>query len=131
MITDAKNKELSHAGFYPVNSRYEFEYRGVRLFVYLNGRVWRCSHMGISEYRWIDIPVELPALRMAAVLRQWILDTVPADRLREEGYRQLGWISSSVRASLAQERAEAASVPFMGELNPEDADDSIPGCYGL
>lgn len=129
MITDAENKELSHAGFYPVNSgHYSFEYRGVRLSVVLGATHWFCRD---DNRNTVAIPVQTPAIQMAERLKQWILDTTPAAQLREEGYRQLDWISSSVRAALAQERARAACVPFCGELDSSDADDSIPACYGL
>lgn len=129
MITDAENKELSHAGFYPENSgHYSFEYRGVKLSVFLGATHWFCRD---DNRNTVAIPVQTPITTMAERLKQWILDITPAAQLREEGYRQLDWISSSVRAALAQERAQAASVPFLGELNADDADDSIPACYGL
>lgn len=129
MITDAENKELSRAGFYPEKSgHYSFEYRGVRVSVFLGATHWFCRDDNLNT---VAIPVQMPAIQMAQQLRQFIIDTTPAAQLREEGYRQLDWISSSVRAALAQERAQAASVPFCGELNADDADDSIPAQYGL
>lgn len=121
-------KEFSNCGFYPVgNYDFTFQYRGVELSVNLMGGWWYCRNITTNQV--INLWRELPALDMAAQLRQWILETVPADRLREEGYHTLGWITSSVRHSLAQERAE--SIPFGGELDQADADDSIPAQYGL
>lgn len=135
MITNERNKELTLARFSPIGGpdHYKFEYRGQIINVILcrnyHGAYWSVFNYGYDCR--IELEPEMPAIEMAARIRQWILATVPADRLREEDYSTLGWISSSVRHALAQERAESRPVHFCGELNADDADDSIPGCYGL
>lgn len=107
MITNERNKELTLARFYPLTAnRYQFEYRGVEVTISLfsnppDGEYWWvCNNLGVAA---IDFDADTPALEMAAQLRQWILDTIPADRLREEGYNSLDWIGESVRAARRDE----------------------------
>jgi len=130
MSYDIDYRTMSKSGFFPVSTNhFTFQYRGVELSVNYIGGWWHC-HSSLTRQTYL-VWYQVSAVEMAQQLKQWILGTTPAQYLREEGYNSLNWITSSVRNALAQERAEAAPVPFCGELDADDAIDTTPGRYGL
>lgn len=112
-------------GFVPVDTdRYSFSHRGVSLDLFLVDGEWLVgwSGFGISA----TISADTTALDMREILIAIIEENAPAYMLLPEGRTELDWISA-----IAKNSAQPRPIPFEGELDADDAQDTAPGCYGL
>ena len=120
-----RNELAFTPGFYPVDTdRYSFSHRGVSVDLMLADGEWIINRSGYGHCG--TIGADTTALEMRAQLIALIEDSSPDYMLLPEGRTALDWISAIARNS-----TEARPVPFGGELDADDADDTIPAQYGL